>query len=170
MSTSNSNMGSMSGMADTLFSSKSTSLYLIKWTPSTTRQRAGTCIFFIVLAAVFRAPLSYRTIQGHRWRAIDLKRAPVIVPGDKDIGAGNGRGASRRWRISTDMPRASLDTRTVIAGLSTMIFAISPRGTRAHSHVLTFLKLAVYQSKGNEERLNILSTHITIPLPLATTY
>ncbi|KAL9074195.1 MAG: hypothetical protein Q9161_002389 [Pseudevernia consocians] len=104
-------MGSMSTMMGTLFVSTSTSLYSSKWTPSTTAQYAGTCIFIIFLAAIFRALFFYRTTQEHTWRDAELKRRQFIVSGKKQeddgarfgekvIGAGNSKGRrSRPWRI-----------------------------------------------------------------------
>lgn len=119
MSTSGSTMGSMPGMAGTLFASTSTSLYSSKWKPSSTSQYAGTCIFIIILATIFRALYSYRTMQEHRRRTVDLERAPIIVSGDDNKRAGNRKGVRRPWRISTDVPRASLDT--VIAGVGYLL-------------------------------------------------
>lgn len=124
-SPSNSNMSSMSTMMVTLFTSTSTPLYSSKWTPSTTSQYAGTCIFVIVLGATFRALFSYRATQEHRWRDVEIKRRQVIVSGKKPdegarLGAGNRNGRkSRPWRISTDVPRALLDT--VIAGVGYLL-------------------------------------------------
>ena len=127
-------MGSMSTMMGTLFVSTSTSLYSSKWTPSTTGQYAGTCIFIIFLAAIFRALFFYRTTQEHTWRDAELKRRQLIVSGKKQeddgarfgekvIGAGNSKGRrSRPWRISTDVPRALLDT--VIAGVGYLLSVV----------------------------------------------
>ena len=121
---------SMSAMGGTLFASISTPLYSTGWTPSTTGQYAGTCVFLIVLATIFRALFSYRTIQEHHWRDLDLKRRPISTSGkkqddgarldEKDIGAGTRK--RRPWRISTDVPRALLDT--VIAGVGYLLSVI----------------------------------------------
>ncbi len=87
-------------------------------------------------ATIFRALFSYRAIQEARWRDVELKRRQVIVSGkkqddngaglgEKDIGAGNrGKRRSRPWRISTDVPRALLDT--VIAGVGYLLSVIPP--------------------------------------------
>ena len=116
----------------TLFASTSTPLYSAQWTPSTTGQYAGTCIFIITLAAIFRGLFSYRTVQEQKWRDVDLKRRQVIVSGkkvdegdgldEKDIGAGNRKRRSKPWRISTDVPRASLDT--IIAGVGYLLSVV----------------------------------------------
>lgn len=123
---------SNSTMMATLFASTSTPLYSARWTPSTTGQYAGTCIFIIILAAIYRGLFSYRTVQEHTRRDVDLKRRPVIVSGkkqddgdglnEKDIGAGNRKGRNRPWRISTDVPRALLDT--VIAGVGYLLSVV----------------------------------------------
>lgn len=137
-------MTSMSTMMVTLFASTSTPLYSVKWTPSTTGQYAGTCIFIIILAAIFRSLFSYRAMQEHRWRDVELKRRQVIVPGkedrdengarlaEKDIGAGSRKGrGGRPWRISTDVPRAFLDT--VIAGVGYLLSVVPhPNGRFAY--------------------------------------
>ncbi|KAH7410354.1 Ctr copper transporter [Phaeosphaeria sp. MPI-PUGE-AT-0046c] len=47
-------------MAMTFFTSTTTPLYSTSWTPTTTGQYAGTCIFLITLAAIFRALLAVR--------------------------------------------------------------------------------------------------------------
>ncbi|CAF9908677.1 MAG: hypothetical protein ALECFALPRED_004891 [Alectoria fallacina] len=118
-------------MMVTLFTSTSTSLYSTRWTPSTTGQYAGTCIFIIILGAIFRGLFSYRAMQEHRWRGVELKRRHILVSGKKqddegarldedDIGAGDRtRRRIRPWRISTDVPRALLDT--VIAGVGYLL-------------------------------------------------
>ena len=132
-----SSTSAMSTMMGTLFASTSTPLYSAQWTPSTAGQYAGTCIFIITLAAIFRGLFAYRTVQEHRWRDVDLKRRQVIVSGkkqdgdrldEKDIGAGKRRGRNRPWRISTDVPRALLDT--VIAGVGYLLSVISPHPIR----------------------------------------
>ena len=123
-------MDPMSGMMATLFTSTTTPLYSTSWTPATTGQYAGTCIFIIILAIIFRALFSYRSIQEHRWRNVEAMRRPILVAGkmqdddptrldEKDIGAGNRKGRSRPWRISTDVPRATLDT--VIVGVGYLL-------------------------------------------------
>jgi hypothetical protein len=44
----------------TFFTSTSTPLYSSSWTPASTGQYAGTCIFLIAFAAIFRALLAVR--------------------------------------------------------------------------------------------------------------
>ncbi|ETN44397.1 uncharacterized protein HMPREF1541_10577, partial [Cyphellophora europaea CBS 101466] len=59
MSSSTPLMG-MSSMAMVFFTSIHTPLYSSAWTPSNAGQYAGTCIFLITLAAIFRALLAIR--------------------------------------------------------------------------------------------------------------
>lgn len=120
-------------MMDTLFASTSTPLFSTKWTPSTTGQYAGLCIFIIILAVFFRGLFSYRAIQEriNINHDIELKRRPIIdatkkkdeeraTLDERDIGAGNRkRRGNVPWRITTDVPRALLDT--VIAGVGYLL-------------------------------------------------
>lgn len=124
----------MSSMMGTLFTSTSTPLYSTKWTPATTGQYAGTCIFIIILAAIFRGLVSYRAMRERGWRNVELKRRPIIVAGkkqddeaaglgEKGIGAGGGKERrSRPWRIIPDVPRALLDT--VVAGVGYLLSVV----------------------------------------------
>ena len=113
----------MSGMG-TLFASTSTPLLSADWTPSTTGQYTGTCVFITILAGISRVLLSYRLRQEHRWRHDDLKRRPVIVYGKNEDTDGRkldpGNKIRRKtWRLSTDVPRASLNV--VIAGVGYLL-------------------------------------------------
>lgn len=47
-------------MAMTFFAASTTPLFAAAWTPRTAAQYAGTCIFLIAFAAVFRALLAVR--------------------------------------------------------------------------------------------------------------
>jgi hypothetical protein len=53
-------MTGMDGMAMTFFTSTATPLFSMAWTPNSAGQYAGTCVFLIALAAIFRALLSIR--------------------------------------------------------------------------------------------------------------
>ncbi|KAK4495005.1 hypothetical protein PRZ48_013332 [Zasmidium cellare] len=50
----------MNGMAMVFFTATNTPLFSFSWIPDTTGQYAGTCIFLIALAAIFRALLAVR--------------------------------------------------------------------------------------------------------------
>ena len=131
---SDSTMDSDPGMLNTLFSSTSTPLYSISWTPSSTGKYAGTCIFLIVLAFLFRALGAYKSIQERRWRDDEREarnKRPILVSdkseddeanlNEKNIGAGKAKKAvdATLWRISIDVPRALLDT--VVAGVGYLL-------------------------------------------------
>ena len=138
-SSSHSTMMSMSTMQITFFTSTATPLYATSWMPSTTGQYAGTCIFLIVLAVIFRALFAVRAAQERKWELTESRRRYVIAGADKkergssrssedkaNIGgfsnvAGFKRktGGVRPWRISQDAPRACLDV--VIAGVGYLL-------------------------------------------------
>ncbi|PQE19183.1 Ctr copper transporter protein [Rutstroemia sp. NJR-2017a BBW] len=60
MSSSGTTLMSMDSMAMTFFTSTTTPLFSMTWTPTSIGQYAGTCIFLIAFAAVFRALLAVR--------------------------------------------------------------------------------------------------------------
>lgn len=72
-------------MSMTFFYSLMTPLFSAAWTPATTGQYAGTCIFLIVLAVVHRALVAFRTaffahthLPGHA-TAQDLEKEKVSL-------------------------------------------------------------------------------------------
>lgn len=109
---------SMADMAMVFFTSNATPLYSNAWTPNGNGQYAGTCIFLILLAVLFRALLAVR-VNATNLRAwltphhainhheesqdgnSDLKQAPPI---------------HRPWNINEALMRAIMDT--VLAGAS----------------------------------------------------
>lgn len=109
------NMMGMQSMAMTFFSSTSTPLFSLTWSPKSTGAYAGTCVFLIALAAIFRALLSLRLNlfkfvgtseltreQIHKW---DAKRPPAI----------------RTWRAKNAVWSASIDV--LITGLAYLLYA-----------------------------------------------
>ncbi|KAM0716251.1 hypothetical protein Q7P37_007696 [Cladosporium fusiforme] len=109
---------SMADMAMVFFTSTKTPLYSNSWTPNNSGQYAGTCIFLIILAVIFRALLAVRcNVAGLRaWfsphRALshpeeahhehdDWKQPPPT---------------HRPWNINEALLRAIMDT--VLAGAS----------------------------------------------------
>ncbi|KAI9734406.1 MAG: hypothetical protein M1818_006794 [Claussenomyces sp. TS43310] len=143
-SMSNSTMTSMTEMIMTFYTSSSTPLYSTGWTPSSTSGYAGTCIFLIVLATLFRFLLAAKTWKEDAWLEAEFNRRYINVPGklpvtqrmaqDADkkhmILTENGveenvvvvqkRGMDvRPWRISVDPMRALMDT--VIVGISYLL-------------------------------------------------
>lgn len=61
--------------------SQSTPLYSESWTPRTTSQYAGTCIFLILLSVTFRGLLAAKHIVELRWSALARNRRYVVVQG-----------------------------------------------------------------------------------------
>ncbi|KAI9752825.1 MAG: hypothetical protein M1815_000261 [Lichina confinis] len=131
---SSSSSSSSAGMAMTFFTSTQTPLYSESWTPRSTAGYAGTCIFLIALAVVFRGIMAFKHHMEHRWLDQHLNRRYVVVAGRKNEKArtsedGNAQTALlvsatgveedvrvvRRhvrgpfpWRLSIDVPRAAL--------------------------------------------------------------
>ncbi|KAF2404740.1 hypothetical protein EJ06DRAFT_470308 [Trichodelitschia bisporula] len=68
-----------SDMKMTFFTSPHTPLYSQHWTPNSTGSYAGTCIFLIALAGIFRALLVYKHILEKRWIDKAWDRRFVVV-------------------------------------------------------------------------------------------
>lgn len=136
---------SMSMMSMTFFQSSSTPLYSDAFTPSSTGAYAGTCVFVLVLAIVFRALLALKAWKETAWLDAEFNRRYVTVVGkpttaerisqDSDakrmILTENGveehvmvvkkRGVGvRPWRITVDPVRALLDT--CLAGVAYLLY------------------------------------------------
>ena len=130
-STSMSDMGDMSGMhgsmmsmADmmmTFFTSTSTPLYSEGWTPSTTGQYVGTCIFLIVLAAIFRGIIALRANFAAILAMYSYRRDTSILRRelDEDVKMGLLATSKRPWSINEALARAVLDT--ILAGVSYLL-------------------------------------------------
>ena len=137
---------SMESMHVIFSNSHTTPLYSSRWTPTTTGQYAGTCLFLIVLAVVFRGLLAGKHLLEHRWKDQQLNRRYVIVQGapteaKRREATGEGanmvlvseRGVEERvrvvrnqmrsvtpWRLSVDLPRAVYVM--VTAGVGYLLF------------------------------------------------
>jgi hypothetical protein len=125
----------MSSMGMMVFTtSQNTPLYSSSWTPSSSSQYAGTCIFLILLAIFGRYLVAVKAVAERRWLAVALNRRYVAVAGrtseaslvdqDPDTKAASlitAQGIQesvkvvRRvapgpqpWRFSVDLPRALL--------------------------------------------------------------
>lgn len=112
---------SMGDMMMTFFTSTSTPLYSEGWTPRTTGQYVGTCIFLIVLAAIFRGIIALRAnfaailaLHAYRRDTSILRRER-----DDDVKLGLLATAKRPWNINEALARAVLDT--VLAGVSYLL-------------------------------------------------
>lgn len=134
----------MSMMSMTFFISKTTALYSNMWTPSTDAGYAGTCIFLIILATLFRGLLAVKAWKESAWLAAETNRRYVTVAGkgpkserislDSDsknmVLSENGVEENvvvvktrsmgiRPWRLSVDPVRAVMDT--IIAGVGYLL-------------------------------------------------
>ncbi|KXT03661.1 hypothetical protein AC578_5177 [Pseudocercospora eumusae] len=114
----------MMGMADmmmTFFTSTSTPLYSESWTPNTTGQYVGTCIFLIILAALFRGIIAIRQNFAalsvwYRYR----KDTSILRPAlDDKVRWQLVADSGRPWNINEALARACLDT--VLAGVSYLL-------------------------------------------------
>ncbi|KAK7729859.1 hypothetical protein SLS53_009158 [Cytospora paraplurivora] len=142
--TSSSTTATSSMMTMTFQSDMTTTLYSARWTPSSTGTYAGTCVFLIALAVVFRGLFALRALQEDRWLDRELDRRYVVVSGrpaahenlSRDslkqnmMLSANGveeevvvvrkrRSHVRPWRLSVDPLRAVVDT--VIAGVGYLL-------------------------------------------------
>jgi len=135
----------MSGdMAMVFFNSRSTPLYSLAWTPSSTGEYAGTCIFLIFLSIIFRSLIAGRHLLEIRWADQAWKRRYITVAensafserlkGDPNASRGvlTASGVEENvaivhkvshgpqpWRLSVDVPRAFLAM--VIAGVGYLL-------------------------------------------------
>jgi len=139
----------MSGMAMYFTTSTTTPLYSSSWTPSTTGQYAGTCVFLIALATISRLLSVYRYKKEENWHAAAINRRYIVVANQEgepegtlkekvrstgEAGVLTARGKeedvkiiatkalgtrSRPWRLSVDVPRAMIYT--VQAGLGYLL-------------------------------------------------
>ncbi|CAG8970980.1 hypothetical protein HYALB_00007648 [Hymenoscyphus albidus] len=128
-----------SEMSMTFFQSRHTSLYSNDWTPRSSEQFAGTCVFLILLAVIFRVLLALKAWKEAAWMDAEYNRRYVTVAGrgtkgdrmstDSDgkrmVLSANGAEegvvvvkkngmAGRPWRFTVDPIRAFIDT--TIAG------------------------------------------------------
>lgn len=133
---------SMSMMDMVFFGSNRTPLYSSAWRPSSTGSYAGTCIFLVILAVIFRGLFAGKHILEHRWLDQHLNRRYVAVRGvpteeerinadqeGKNMVLRSERGVEERvrvvrnhvrtvtpWRLSEDLPRAVYATVTAGVG------------------------------------------------------
>ena len=140
--------GSMGGMTmmSVFQTSMATPLYSEAWTPKNQGTYAATCIFLIMLAALFRGLLAAKWWQENRWLDRELNRRYVVVQGQDRLAANLSRDSlakhanmvlsengveenvvvvkkrttiARPWRLSIDPIRAAIDT--VIAGVGYLL-------------------------------------------------
>lgn len=134
----------------TFFNSHATPLFSVGWTPSTTGQYVGTCIFLIFFGAIYHTLGAFRTNWHHRLGDIERNRRIPIVDGSGKENDGTAKSMTssrdhtenvpvltrpdqkdRPWRFSTDLPRALLDT--LIAGIGYLLWvALLPSQSNYH--------------------------------------
>lgn len=123
----------MSEMAMTFFTSTSTPLYSNSWTPANRGQYAGTCIFLIALAVIFRVLIALRPILEARYwsnrpsplstpsestveKGVEVRELPAEMSGSFWGDVGN---AWSGWRVNSAGARATYDL--VVAGVGYLL-------------------------------------------------
>jgi hypothetical protein len=139
-----STMMSMSEMSMTFFNSYSTPIYSSLWTPASIGSYAGTCIFIIILAVIFRFLLALKAWKESDWMDKEFNRRYVTVAGkvpkaermssdneskrmvlsengvEEDVFVVKKKGVKGRpWRLTVDPQRAAIDT--VVAGVGYLL-------------------------------------------------
>jgi len=141
--------GAMTMMSAVFQTERATPLYSLGWTPGSAGAYAGTVLFLVALAALFRGLLALKAWQESRWLDAELKRRYVVVQGKLPLTEQVSRDSLakratltengveedvvvvrknhtpvRPWRLSVDPLRAVLDT--VIAGVGYLLYVWSP--------------------------------------------
>ncbi|KAJ9666688.1 hypothetical protein H2201_003092 [Coniosporium apollinis] len=128
------------------FNAANTPLFSTQWTPTTTGQYAGTCIFLIILSVLYRASFALKHLLEKRWSEQAYRRRYVVVADkvpeaervrasdDSKLAVLSANGveenvrmvhapvhAVQPWRFSVDLPRALLVTVMVGIGYLLML-------------------------------------------------
>lgn len=115
-----SGMSMMMGMQDMMmvfFQSNNTPLWSPYWIPQGDGQYAGTCVFLVVLAAVFRALLALRNNLLRIYdRAVARRHTRLVTVEDSLKGCEN---CTRPWRINEAATLALFDT--ILAGIGYLL-------------------------------------------------
>jgi hypothetical protein len=134
-------------MPTTFYTSTITPLYSSAWAPTSTASYAGTCIFLILLAAIFRGLLALKGWKETAWLDAEFNRRYVVVAGkpskterisqdsdskrmiltengvEEDVMVVKKRSSGARpWRLSVDPLRAVIDT--VIMGVAYLLWVL----------------------------------------------
>ncbi|OBT49552.1 hypothetical protein VE04_10091, partial [Pseudogymnoascus sp. 24MN13] len=108
-------MADMDPMTMVFFTSTGTSLWSSTFTPSTTGQYAGICIFLIAFATIFRLLLAFRVNFFEIMAAAEQRRnGGLLHPYATDA-----KSKARPWRASEAVMMASMDV--MIAGVSYLL-------------------------------------------------
>ncbi|KAI1142019.1 hypothetical protein F5Y05DRAFT_369450 [Hypoxylon sp. FL0543] len=125
-------MGEMDGshMAMTFFSSSTTSLFSQWWTPTSSSEYAGTCVFLIALAVIMRVMLALKPVLEKLLWNTAVGPEGELIPED-DTGYQKDEMASRSpamrvydavrrrwaiWRFKTSLSRASFELSLATVG------------------------------------------------------
>ena len=111
--------GHMMGMSDMMmvfFTSTGTPLYSKAWTPGGAGTYAGTCIFLILLAFIFRGLLALRCRFTELW---NRSTGNDFWKNTSDLELGAAGQKREPWRINKALTRAILDT--ILAGVSYLL-------------------------------------------------
>lgn len=108
-------MMGMDSMAMAFFTSPNTPLYSMSWTPKSAGQYAGTCIFLIILAAIFRALIAFR-VNFYNILAAAKRRRIRGLDGTHYL---REKSTPRPWRADEAVAAAFTDV--VIAGVSYLL-------------------------------------------------
>ncbi|KIW18596.1 hypothetical protein PV08_02885 [Exophiala spinifera] len=112
-------MMSMQDMMMVFFTGTQTPLYSTAWTPSSTGQYAGTCIFLIVLAVIFRAILAIRSVFPRDRYSATLLGPDHDKPTVRTMEFTTRGIQARPWTAHEAVSRAALDV--VLAGVSYLL-------------------------------------------------
>ncbi|KAF2243364.1 hypothetical protein BU26DRAFT_534305 [Trematosphaeria pertusa] len=104
-------------MAMTFFTSTSTPLYSAAWTPSSTGQYAGTCMFLIAFAAIFRALLAVRVNFFQVVARVEHRRTGSL----EYPYAADAKLTTRPWRVKEAVLVACIDVLLAGTGYLLMI-------------------------------------------------
>ncbi|TID25803.1 Ctr copper transporter protein [Venturia nashicola] len=106
-------MMGMDSMAMTFFTSSTTPLYSMAWTPKSVGQYAGTCIFLIAFTTIFRALLAVRVNMFEVLARVKGRR------GGEYPYALECKASSRPWRVNEAVMVASMDV--ILAGIGYLL-------------------------------------------------
>jgi hypothetical protein len=117
---------SMSDMAMNFFNAYDTPLFSLDWTPTNGGQYAGTCIFLIVLAIIFRFILALRSNMSAVAAAAVRRRETALLvktaaeSSDEDRASReHGPRSQARWTLNDALITASIDT--TLAGVGYLL-------------------------------------------------
>ncbi|UKZ53092.1 hypothetical protein TrVGV298_006880 [Trichoderma virens] len=112
---SSSGMMTMDSMAMTFFAATNTPLFSSAWTPNSTGQYAGTCIFLITFATIFRALLAVRVNFFQIADVLERRRGNGRIPSHQTI----EKTTTRPWRASEAVNLAFMDV--ILAGVGYLL-------------------------------------------------